>query len=216
MIVLADIDNKKNIIGSNEFALAVIGELLAKLSLDFNMDQIDSETFFELINGQKTKIALNKINKLSISQNNYNQSQIFNENEINIRLSILGKYKERYIKSELNNKFASYIDDFIKELSGEQLLSSIITLNFINSLLIDEKKISSIPKKFETCLNKVYNFLISKSLNLCNILSFKDLEKGTKDNFNNSEINDLISRYYKRNQNLTYLRNNIHLLLYFS
>ena len=56
------------------------------------------------------------------------------------------------------------------------------------------------------------NFLISKSLNLCNILSFKDLEKGTKDNFNNSEIYDLISRYYKRNQNLTYLRNNIHLL----
>ena len=212
MIVLADIDNTKNIIGSNEFALSVIGELLAKLSLDFNMDQIDSETFFELINGQKTKIALNKINKLSISQNNYNQSQIFNENEINIRLSILGKYKERYIKSELNNKFASYIDDFIKELSGEQLLSSIITLNFINSLLIDEKKISSIPKKFETCLNKIYNFLILKSSNLCNILSFKDLEKGTKDNFNNSEINDLISRYYKRNQNLTYLRNNIHLL----
>ena len=97
-------------------------------------------------------------------------------------------------------------------MSGEQLLSSIITLNFINSLLIDEKKISSIPKKFETCLNKIYKFLISKSSNLCNILSFKDLEKGTKDNFNNSEINDLISRYYKRNQNLTYLRNNIHLL----
>ena len=71
MIVLADIDNTKNIIGSNEFALSVIGELLAKLSLDFNMDQIDSETFFELINGQKTKIALNKINKLSISQNNH-------------------------------------------------------------------------------------------------------------------------------------------------
>ena len=214
MIILAKIDDNdndinNNKIGSNKFNEIVFGELLAKLSLNFNIDQIDSEIFFEIINGQKTKIALNQINKLSNFSNGYNNSQKFNDNEINVKLYILSKYQDRYIKSQLNNKFTSYIDDFINELTGEQLISSIVTLNFINSLLSQEKNFS---KKFETCLRKVYNILISKSSDLCNILSLKDKEGNLKQDFSNIEINEIISSINKRYPNYISLKNNIYSL----
>ena len=207
MIILAEINDKENKIGSNEFAKNIIGELLAKLSLNFNVDLIDSEIFFEIINGQKTKIALNKINKLSNFSNKYNSLQSFNENEINVRLHILSKYQERYIKSELNNKFTSYIDDFINELTGEQLISSIVTLKFINSLLTEEK---SFVKKFETCLKKVYNTLISRSSNICNILSLEDKERNLKNNFTNGDVNEIISSYNKKYHDYNNLKSNIY------
>ena len=37
--------NKKKI-GTNDFNTMVIGELLSKLSLNFNIDKIDSDIFF--------------------------------------------------------------------------------------------------------------------------------------------------------------------------
>ena len=204
MIVLAEIDDKENKIGTKEFDTLAIGELLAKLSLNFNIEKIDSEIFFEIINGQKTKIAINKINKLS---NYYNNLQKFNENEINVRLYILSRYQKEYINSQLNNKFTSYIDDFIKELTGEQILSSIITIQLVNSLLIEEKNISN---KFQTFIKKVYNTLISRASNLSNILSIKESEGKLKENFHNNEINDIVSRYNKRYHNNIDLKNNIY------
>ena len=207
MLVLAEIDDENNKIGTKDFDIMVIGELLAKLSLNFNVEKIDSEIFFEIINGLKTKIALSKINKLSSYYNNYNNLQIFNENEINVRLHILSKYQKEYINSELNNKFTAYIDDFINELTGEHLLSSISTINFINSLLTKEKNFST---KFQNCLKKVYKTLISKASNLSNILSFKDNEGKLKDNFDNNEINEIVSRYNKRYHNNIDLKNNIY------
>ena len=212
MIILAKINNNdmNNKIGSNKFNEIVYGELLAELSLNFDIEKIDSEIFFEIINGQKTKTALNQINKLSNFSNGYNSSQKFNDNEINVKLYILSKYQDRYIKSQLNNKFTSYIDDFINELTGDQLISSIVTLNFINSLLSQEKNFS---KKFETCLLKVYNILIAKSSDLCNILSLKDKEGNLKQNFSNIEINEIISSINnKRYSNDNSLKNNIYSL----
>ena len=175
--------------------------------MNFDIDKIDSEIFFEIINGQKTKTALNKIFKLSNFSNGYNNSQKLNENEINVKLYILSKYQDKYIKSQLNNKFTSYIDDFINELSGEQLISSIATLNFINRLLSQENNFS---KKFETCLKKVYNTLISKSSDLCNILSLKDKEGNLKQYFSNKEINEIISSYNRRYPNYNSLKDNIY------
>ena len=105
MIVLANINEEGMNIETKDFNTMVIGELLAKLSLNFNIDKVDSEIFFELINGQRTKIALNKINKLSNFSNTNNNLETFNENEFNIRLYILSKYQEEYISSQLNNKF---------------------------------------------------------------------------------------------------------------
>ena len=207
MIILADINNDENKIGTNKFNEIVFGELLAKLSLNFNIEQIDSEMFFEIINGQKTKIALNQINKLSNFSNGYNNSQKFNENEINVKLYILSKYQDRYIQSQLNNKFTSYIDDFINDLTGEKILSSIVTLKFINSLLSQEKNFS---KKFETCLKKVYNELMSRSSDICNILSLKDREGNLRQVFSNIEVNELISTYNKRYPNNNILKKNIY------
>ena len=203
MIILAKINDEEKKIGTKGFDMMVIGEILAKLSLNFDIDKIDSEVFYEIINGQKTKIALNKIKKLSINCNKYNLS----ENEINVRLYILSKYQEKYITSQLNNKFSSYIDDFIKDLTGEQILSSIVTLNLINSLLSEEL---NFPNKFKTCLIKVYNILINKSSNLSNILSYKDSEGKFKNIYHNEEVNDIISRNANRQHNNINLRNNIY------
>ena len=204
MVTLTNINEEQKKIGTNDFNTMVIGELLSKLSLNFNIDKIDSDIFFELINGQRTKIALNKINKIS---NNYNNLQILNENEINVRLHILSKYQEEYIKSQLNNKFTTYVDDFIKELPGEQLISSIVTLNFINTLLTKEKYISN---KFQICLEKVFNALKSKTSCLSNILSFKENAGKLLEDFNNKDINDIISRFIERYHGNYNLKNNIY------
>ena len=207
LLVIAQMNDENFKIGSKEFDSVIIGEILAKLSLNFNFEDIDSEIFFEIINGQKTKIALNKINKLSNFSNKYNNLQIFSENEINVRLYILSKYQEKYIKSQLNNKFTSFIDDFIKELTGEQMLSSIVTVKLINSLLTKENNFSN---KFQPCLIKVFNILRAKSSNLCNVLSLRDNEGSLKEIFTNDEINDMILRLIKRYNNNINLRHNIY------
>ena len=207
MIVLANINEEGMNIETKDFNTMVIGELLAKLSLNFNIDKVDSEIFFELINGQRTKIALNKINKLSNFSNTNNNLETFNENEFNVRLYILSKYQEEYIRSQLNNKFTSYIDDFIKVLTGEELISSIITLNFVNNLLTGDKNISN---KFQICLKKVFNALISKASCLSNILSLKEKNEKIKEDFSNKEMNNIISGFIGRYHGNINLKNNIY------
>ena len=193
MLTMIEVNEEENKIGTIEFELLVIGKILNKLCLNFKLDEIDSNILFEIINGQRAKIALNKIEKLTNFSNKYNNKlDSLNESQINIRLHILAKYKEEYIRSQLNNKFTSYIDEFINELTGDQMLSSIVTLNLINSLLTNE---NSIPKKFENCLQKVYNSLILKASNFCNILSIMDKGGNLKKNFSNTELKELISRY---------------------
>lgn len=172
-----------------EFNNILIGELLSNLSIEFNIDKIDSELLFELINGPKTKYAIMKINKLSNYYNYINdKSKIYNQNEINIKLHILSKYIQPYLDSKLNSKFSLYLDDFINELSGEQILSSIVTIKFFNSLL----NTNNISNKFRNSLKKVYATLIAKSANLCNILSLQNKEGQIKEYFNDSEINEII------------------------
>ena len=142
-----------------------------------------------------------KINTYSnyyyINNNNKN-SNIYNENEINIKLYILSKYLQPYLYSKLNSKFTSYIDDFINDLSGEQIISSIVTIKFLNNLLTNNNNITN---KFRNCLKKVYNTFISTATNLCNIISIKNKEGQIKENFNDNEINDIILSYNNKNKN---------------
>ena len=177
-----------------EFNNVLIGELLANLSIEFNIEKIDSELLFELINGPKTKYAIQQINKLSNYYNYINdKSKIYNQNEINIKLHILSKYIQPYLDTKLNSKFTLYLDDFINELSGEQILSSIVTIKFLNSVLNMDK----IPNKFRNSLKKVYTTFIKKSANMCNILSLQNREGQIKEVFNDSEINEIILLYNK-------------------
>ena len=202
LLTLSQINDDKNKnINTNtntniyDFNNILIGELLSKLSIDFNMDRIDSELLFELINGPKTKYALMKINKLSNCYNN--NSQFNNENEINIKLYILSKYLEPYLDSKLNTKFTSYIDDFINDLTGEQIISSIVTMKFLNNLLTNNMNISN---KFQNCLKKVYSTFISKSKNICNIISIKNKEGQIKESFDNIDINKIILSFNNKNK----------------
>ena len=190
LLVLSKIYEQKINNEDYEFNNKILGELLSNLSIDFDIDKIDSELLFELINGQKTKYALMKINKIL----NYssNKSNLLNENETNIKLYILSKYLEPYISSTLNIKFASYIDDFINGLTGDQLISSIVTINFLNSLL---SKKNSIPNKFYNCLREVYKTFISKAGEICNIFSIKNSEGKINEFYKNKEINEIISSY---------------------
>ena len=190
LLVLSKIYELKISNENYEFNNIIIGELLSNLSINFDIDKIDSELLFELINGQKTKYALMKINKLSSISNN--KSDLLNENETNIKLYILSKYLEPYISSSLNIKFTSYIDDFLNDLTGDQLISSIVTINFLNSLLT--KKIS-IPNKFKNCLIKVYKTFISKAGEICNIISIQSREGKINEFYKNEEINEIISSY---------------------
>jgi len=190
LIVLSKIYEQKIPDKNYEFNNIIIGELLSNLSIDFDIDKIDSELLFELINGQKTKYALMKINK--ITNNSNNKSNLLNENETNIKLYILSKYLEPYITSTLNNKFTSYIDDFINSLSGDQLISSIVTMNFLNSLL---SKKTPIPNKFKNCLINIYNTFISKAGDICNIISIQNKEGKINEFFTNKEFNEIISSY---------------------
>ena len=73
------------------------------------------------------------------------------------------------------------------------MLSSIITLTLINNLL--NKEINKIPKKFETCLKRVYNYLMLKASNFSNILSMIDNSGNKNNNFNNNDLNDIILKY---------------------
>ena len=194
-----------------EFNNVLIGELLANLSIEFNIEKIDSELLFELINGPKTKYAIQQINKLSNYYNYINdKSKIYNQNEINIKLHILSKYIQPYLDTKLNSKFTLYLDDFINELSGEQILSSIVTIKFLNSVLNMDK----IPNKFRNSLKKVYTTFIKKSANMCNILSLQNREGQIKEVFNDSEINEIILLYNKNKshnifQNMIELKRNI-------
>ena len=192
-------DQRKNNINNYEFNNLLIGELLSKLSIDFNIDLIDSELLFELINGPKTKYALTKINKFS---NYYNtNSLIYNQNEINIKLYILSKYLEPYLDSKLNIKFTSYIDDFINDLNGEQIISSIVTMKFLNMLL---SKNNNISNKYKNCLKKVYNVFLLKAENISNIISLQNKEGQIKEDFINNEINEIILSYSNKNPNLNF------------
>ena len=193
--LLLTLSNLNNDINTNMNNNKIIGELLSHLSIDFNIDQINSELLFELINGPRTKYALMKINKLS----NYNNNNfLYNENEINIKLYILSKYLEPYVYSKLNNKFTSYIDDFINNLTGDQIISSIVTMKFLNSLLTSNMKISN---KFKNCLQKVYyNTFLLKSKKICNIISIQNKEGQIKENFDDNEINDIIVSYNNKNK----------------
>ena len=199
LLTLSGIEEEKK--NNYDYNNILIGELLSNLSIDFSVDFIDSELLFELINGPKTKNALSKIKRLSEYYSNKSNSNLLSENEINIKLYILSKYLEPYLYSQLNNKFISYIDDFIKELSGEQLVSSIVTMNFLNKLLSNKVYNNMrIPNKFKDCLRKVYHYFISKAKNICNILSIINREKQIKEYFNDSEINEIISSYKNKNQ----------------
>ena len=201
LLTLSEIneDPNHNDINNYEFNNILIGELLSKLSIDFNMDLIDSELLFELINGPKTKYALSRINKFS---NCYNDnSLLYNENEINIKLYILSKYLEPYLDSKLNIKFTSYIDDFINELTGEQIISSIVTMKFLNMLLT---KNNSISNKYKNCLKKVYNIFLSKAENICNIINIQNKEGQIKEYFINNEINEILLSYDNKNPNHNY------------
>ena len=193
LLVLSKIYEQKINNENYEFNSIIIGELLSNLSINFDIDKIDSELLFELINGQKTKYALMKINKISNYSNN--KSNLLNENETNIKLYILSKYLEPYISSTLNNKFTSYIDDFINDLTGDQLISSLVTINFLNSLL--SKKIS-IPNKFKNCLIKVYKAFISKAGEICNIISIQSREGKINEFYKKEEINKIISSYINK------------------
>ena len=186
LLVLSKIYEPKKHNKINEFNNIIIGELFSNLSINYDIDKIDSELLFELINGEKTKYALMKINKISISSNKEN---ILNDSEINIKLYILSKYSEPYISSTLNNKFSSYIDTFINGLTGEQLISSIVTMNFLNLLL--SKKIV-IPNKFKTCLTNVYKTFISKAGKFCNMISIKNKEGKINEFYSNEEVSDFI------------------------
>lgn len=174
--ILASVDSK------NYSSLQIMSSILDIITLEKNLDKIESKFFFGLLNNE---IFINGLDKILTVINSIDEKNEVVNSMMRLKFYILGKFTTNYAIGNCDNNLRIFLDNFIKNINNDN--------DQLNACLRNE----TFMIYFNTLISKLkddiffFNTFIEQKKLISNVYSIilKRFEKITIEDINKNEFN---------------------------
>ena len=151
----------------NYSSITIMSNILDNITIEKNIDKIESRFFFGLLNNEIFSNGLEKIVHVISTEDERNE--VINA-MMYLKMYILGKYTNDYTIGNCDSNLRIFLDNFIKDLNNEKgkierCICNETFMMYFNKLLIEQKGENGQFGHFEEqrrLIRNVYSLLLSK------------------------------------------------------